>query len=68
MGFRRGVSRALFFFLIFEGGPNERAEERVRLERLRFKLRMKMAAEKPRMLRRFYDFHVIFIGRAAGNF
>src|SRR6516164_8436782 len=37
------------------------------LERLRFELRMELAAQEPRMVRRFYDFHVILIGGPPGD-
>src|SRR5882672_10894508 len=46
---------------------DEGMKERVRHERLRFKFRMELASEKPRMLRRLDNFHVLAVGRASGD-
>ena len=58
---------ALLLELVLEGGADEGREERMRLERLGLEFRMELAAEKPRVIRRFDDFDVIFVGSAAGD-
>jgi len=50
-----------------ERGANESEEKRMRCQRLRLELRVKLAAEEPRMLRRFDDLHIFSVGRAAGD-
>src|SRR5580765_2664747 len=59
--------RLATLLLVFKRGANERREEWVWLERLRVEFRVELAAEEPRMFRRFDDFDVIFIGRATRN-
>src|SRR5579863_2568820 len=45
-------------------GANERGEKRVRRERLRFELRMELAADEPGMVGNFDDLDVNAVGRA----
>lgn len=54
---------------IFVGGMDKRSEQRMRIERLRFVLRMKLAAEKPRVdiAREFDYFDKLFIRRNAAE-
>src|SRR5579871_5831210 len=52
---------------IFQARADERAEERMRLQRLRFEFRVELASEEPRMVRHFHDFNVHTIRRAARN-
>src|SRR5260370_41812704 len=52
---------------VFQRRGDESRKERVRFERLRFEFRVELAAEEPRMVRRFDDFHVILIRRASGD-
>ena len=42
----------------FSGGADECAEQRMRLERLRFELGMELAAEVPRMIRDLADLDI----------
>jgi hypothetical protein len=52
---------------VSERGADECEEEWMRSQRLRLKLRMKLAAQEPRMLRRFDDLHILPIRRPAGD-
>ena len=52
-------------FFVLDGCTDECGEKWMRFERFRFEFRMELAAEKPRVLGRFDDFDVIFVGRAA---
>src|SRR6201996_1707829 len=46
---------------------DERSKQRMRLQRLRFELRMELAPEIPRMFRQFANLHVDAIRRLAGK-
>src|SRR5208282_6817934 len=46
---------------------DERAEQRMRLQRLRLKLGMKLAANKMRMVRQLYHLDISSIGRRTGD-
>ncbi len=50
-----------------QGGPEERREQRMRFQRLRFEFGMELAAEIPGMIRQFADFDVHAIGSLAGK-
>src|SRR5262249_30815896 len=50
-----------------ERRADECGEQRMRLERLGFELRMEMANEKPRGVRCLDDFHVIIVRRPSGD-
>src|SRR5207302_1861118 len=52
---------------LVERGTNERGEERVRLERLRFELGMELHADEPGMARPLYDLGQLAVGRHAGE-
>ena len=64
-----GVARASAatrkFVLI--GGADERREKRMRFQRRGLELRMELAAQEPRVVGDFHDFHVDAIRRAAGD-
>src|SRR6266849_3803499 len=62
-----GSRGARLLFLVFQGGADEGRKERVRLQRLGFEFRMKLAAEEPGMLGRLDDLDVIFVRGAYGN-
>ena len=51
--FRRGAQAVM---AIFQAGADERGEERMRRQRLRFEFGMKLAADEPRMVRRLRRF------------
>ena len=50
-----------------EGRADERMEERVRRERLRFEFRMELASQKPRVVRGLDNLHVLAVGRSSGD-
>jgi len=50
------------------GRADERGEQRMRGERLRFEFGVKLAAEEPRMIGGLDDFNVNAVGRLARNF
>src|SRR5579862_3222523 len=52
---------------LVDGGLDERGEERVRLERARFQLGVKLHADEPRMLRDLDDLGQEAVGRHAGK-
>ena len=60
--FRRGAQAVM---AIFQAGADERREQRMRRQRLRFEFRMKLAADEPRMIRRFDNFDVNAVRRLA---
>lgn len=62
-----GCGYALALVAILDASANERGEQRVRCERLGFKLRMELAAEEPGMVGSLDDLHVHTIGRASGD-
>ena len=45
-------------FAMLVGGADERSEQRMRLQRLRFELRMELAAQEPGMIRDLADLDV----------
>src|SRR5205809_1812069 len=45
----------------------EPTEERMRLQRLRFKFGMELATQKVRMIRKFHDLHIRSVGSSAGD-
>jgi hypothetical protein len=58
---------APFLKFVLEGGANERREQRMGLERLGLEFGMKLAAEKPGVIRHFHNFNVVFVGGAASD-
>jgi hypothetical protein len=52
---------------LVERGLDERAEQRVRLERAGFEFRVELHADKPRVLRDFDDLRQQAVGRHAGE-
>src|SRR5215472_15228583 len=54
--------------LMFGGSADECREQRMRRERLRLELRMELASQEPRMVRRFDNFHINAIGSFAADF
>ena len=52
---------------ILQAGANKRGKKRMRSERLRFELRMKLATNEPGMIRHLDDFDIHAIGRPPGN-
>src|SRR5438045_1328271 len=60
----RGLAREAALVLL-PGGADERAEQRVRLQGLRFELGMELAAEVPGMIRNLADLDVGSVGRLA---
>src|SRR5579864_1602670 len=65
---RSDRSRARSLFLMFQRCTDERSKQRMRLQRLGFEFRMELASQKPRMLGRLDNLHIIFVRRASGNF
>jgi len=49
------------------GRADERGEQRMRFQRRGLELRMELAAQEPRVVGDFHDFHVDAIRRAAGD-
>src|SRR5260370_40943279 len=66
-GFAYRCAGAEFLFFMLKGRANECGEEWVRLQRLGFEFWMELAAEEPRVVRGLDNFHVILVGRAAGD-
>src|ERR1022692_891469 len=46
---------------------DERAEQRMRFQRLRLELGMKLASDEMRMIRQFHDLDISSVGRRAGD-
>src|SRR5579862_4660720 len=53
---------------ILAGGGDKRLEKRMGRERARFKFRMELASEEPRMVADFHNLHIGFIRRRTCNF
>ncbi len=66
--FTHRCGRAELLFLVLQRCADEGCKQRMRLQWLGFEFRMKLAAEEPRMVRRFDNFHVILVGCASRNF
>src|SRR4029077_13399621 len=52
---------------VLEACVNERRKQRMRNQRLRFELGMKLAADEPGVVRDFHDFDVDAVRSAAGD-
>src|SRR6202035_3611422 len=63
----RALPRPGAILAILVSCAKEGCKQRMRLKRLGFELWMELAAQEPRMVRDFADFHVHAVRRLAGN-
>src|SRR6202022_2292171 len=59
--------RSRLLLPVFQRSADECRKQWMRLQRLGFELRMKLAAQEPRVVGRLDDFDVIFVRRPAGD-